>query len=114
MGNAKDIMQRCNACQRYADKPHKPGSELWPIPLSWSFAQWGLDMIGKLPKSSPGGHIFLLVAVDKFTKWIEAMPITNQSGKTAVKFFESIVYRSDVPHSIITDNDSNIISKEFR
>ena len=71
-------------------------------------------MIGKLPKSSKGGHVYLLVAVDKFTKWVEAMPVTNQKGKTAVKFFESIVYRLGVPHSIITDNGSNFISKEFQ
>ena len=41
------------------------------------------------------------------------MPITNKKGKTAVKFFQSIVYRFDVPHNIITDNGSNFISKEF-
>src|SRR3954471_20813402 len=71
-------------------------------------------MIGKLPKSSKGGHVYLLVAVDKFTKWIEAMPVTNQKGKTTIKFFESIVYRFGVPHNIITDNGSNFISKEFQ
>src|SRR3954469_13564531 len=71
-------------------------------------------MIGKLPKSSKGGNVYLLVAVDKFTKWVEAMPVTNQKGKTAVKFFESIVYRFGVPHSSITDNGSNFISKEFQ
>src|SRR3954464_11732283 len=111
MSDTKDIVQRCNDCQRYADKPHTLGSEICTIPLAWPFAQWGIDMIGKLPKSSPGGHVFLLVAVDKFSKWIEAMPITNQRGATAVKFFESIVYRFEVPHSIITDNGSNFISE---
>ena len=114
MNDAKDIVQRCNGCQRFVDKPHAPGSELRPIPMAWPFAQWGLDMIGKLPRSSKGGHVYLLVTVDKFTKWIEAMPVTNQKGKTAVKFFESIVYRFGVPHSIITDNGSNFISKEFQ
>ena len=99
MNDAKDIVRRCNGCQRFADKPHAPGSELRPIPMAWPFAQWGLDMIGKLPKSSKGGHVYLLVAVDKFTKWIEAMPVTNQKGKTSIKFFESIVYRFGVPHS---------------
>ena len=113
MNDAKDIVQRCNACQRYADKTHAPRSELRPIPLVWPFAQWGLDMIGKLPKSLKGGHVYLLVRVDKFTKWIEAITVTNQKGKTTVKFFESIVYRFGVPHSIITDNRSNFISKEF-
>ena len=42
------------------------------------------------------------------------MPVTNQKGKMAVKFFESIVYRFGVPHSIITDNGSNFISEEFQ
>jgi hypothetical protein len=48
--------------------------------------------------------MYLLVAVEKFSKWIEAVPVTNQEATTAVKFFESIVYRYGVPTSIITDN----------
>ena len=114
MRDAKDIVQKCNTCHQFADKLHAPGAELRPIPLAWPFAQWGLDMVGKLPRSSQGGYVYLLVAVDKFTKWIEAMPVTNQKGKTAIKFFESIVYRFSVPHNIITDNGSNFISKEFQ
>src|SRR3954462_15185124 len=114
MNDAKDIVRRCNGCQRFANKPHAPESELRPIPLAWPFAQWGLVMIGKLPRSLKGGHVYRLVVVDKFTKWIEAMPVTIQKGKTAVKFFESIVYRFGVPHSIITDNGSNFISNEFQ
>src|SRR3954466_8215611 len=111
MRDAMDIIQRCNTYQRYANESHVPGSELRTIPLAWPFTQWGLGMIGKLPKSSPGGHVFLPVAVDKFSKWIEARTVTNQSGKTTFKFFECIVYSFGVPHSIITDNDSNFISK---
>jgi transposase InsO family protein len=56
----------------------------------------------------------LLVAVDKFSKWIEAIPITNQEATTAVKFFESIIYRYGVPNSIITDNGTNFTSGEFQ
>src|SRR4051812_34649855 len=67
MNDSKDIVRRCNGCQRFADKPHAPGSELRPITLAWPFAQRGLDMIGKLPRSSKGGHVYLLVTVDKFT-----------------------------------------------
>src|SRR4051812_23986224 len=63
MNDAKDIVRRCNGCQRFADKPHAPGSELRPIPLAWPFAQWGLDMIGKLPRSSKGGQ---------FTSWSQS------------------------------------------
>jgi transposase InsO family protein len=89
-------------------------SERDTIPVAWPFAQWGLDQVGPLPKSSRGSHTYLLVAVDKFSKWIEAVPITNQEATTAVKFFVSIVYRYGVPNSIITDNGTNFTLGEFQ
>jgi transposase InsO family protein len=52
--------------------------------------------------------------VDKLSKWIEAVPITNQEATTAVNFFESIVYRYSVPNNIITDNCTNFTSGEFQ
>jgi transposase InsO family protein len=71
-------------------------------------------MVGPLQKSSPRGHTFLLVAVDKFTKWIEATPVTSAATSCAVNFMRSIVCRFGVPHSIITDNGSNFASEEFQ
>lgn len=100
--DAKDIVRTCEASQRFATKLGAPAAKLNPIPLAWPFAQWGLNMVGKLHKSSPGGHVFLLVALDKFTKWIEAMPVTTQDGASAVNFIQSIVFRFGVPNSIIT------------
>ncbi|KAK1686157.1 hypothetical protein QYE76_047005 [Lolium multiflorum] len=112
--DAKEIVRTCDACQRFAARPHSPAAELMPIPLSWPFAQWGLDMVGKLHKASPGGYEYMLVAVDKFTKWIEAKPINSPDGASAIKFVKSIVFRFGVPHSIVTDNGSNFTSKEFK
>jgi hypothetical protein len=45
----------------------------------------------------------LLVAVDKFTKWIEAKPIKKLDGSSTIKFFNEIITRYGVPHSIITE-----------
>jgi hypothetical protein len=98
----------------FRTRPHAPASELNTIPLAWPFVQWGLDQVGPLPKSSCGGHTYLLVAVDKFSKWIEAVPVTNQEATTTVKFFESITCRYGVPNSIIIDNGSNFASGEFQ
>jgi ribonuclease HI len=112
--DAKNIVQWCDACQCFATKPHAPTSELRTIPLAWPFAQWGLDQVGPLPKSSRGSHSYVLVAVDKFSKWIKAVPVTNQEATTAVKFFESITCRYGVPNSIITDNGTNFTSGEFQ
>ena len=45
-----------------------------------------------------------LVAVDKFTKWIEAKPIKKLNGPTAVTFISDITIQYGIPHNIITDN----------
>jgi hypothetical protein len=69
-----------------------------------ALSQWGLDMVGKLHKSWPGGHVYMLVAVEKFTKWVEAAPITTQDSTAAINFIKSIVFRFGVPHSIISSS----------
>ena len=69
-------------------------------------------MVGPL-KKGPGSFTHLLVAVDKFTKWIEAKPITNIHSEEAVKFFLDIIYRFGVPNCIITDHGTNFTGKKF-
>jgi hypothetical protein len=56
----------------------------------------------------------MLVAVDKFTKWVEAASVTTQDSTAAINFIKSIVFRFGVPHSIITDNGTKFTSKEFK
>ena len=69
-------------------------------------------MVGPL-KKAPGGFTHLLVAVDKFTKWIEAKPITNICSEEAIKFFLDIIYWFGVPNCIITDHRTNFTGKKF-
>jgi hypothetical protein len=56
----------------------------------------------------------MLVAVDKFTKWVEAAPVTTQDSTATINFIKSIVFHFGVPHIIITDNGTNFTSKEFK
>ena len=69
--DAKDLVQKRKGCQKFRSKPHQPASALKTIPIAWPFAVWGLDMVGPF-KTARGGMTHLLVAVDKFTKSIEA------------------------------------------
>ena len=61
------------------------------------------------PKSS-NGHEFILVAIDYFTKWVEATSYANLNAAKVVTFIRShIIYRYGVPHELISD-----ISVHFR
>jgi transposase InsO family protein len=72
----------------------------------------GLDIVGPLRKA-PEGYTHLLVAIDKFSKWVEVRPITNLRAEQAMTFFTDIIYRFGVPNSIITDNGSQFTSRKF-
>jgi transposase InsO family protein len=69
-------------------------------------------MVGPL-RQAPGGFTHLLVAVDKFSKWIEAQPIINVRFEEAVSFFTDIIYHSGIPNTIITDNGTQFTGKKF-
>jgi len=74
----------------------------------------GLDALSVGPlQKAPGGFTHLLVAVDKFSKWIEARPIGKIKSEQAVLFFTDIVFRFGVPNSIITDNGTQFTGKKF-
>ncbi|GKG10104.1 reverse transcriptase domain-containing protein [Tanacetum coccineum] len=50
----------------------------------WPFYKWGIDIAGPFPEG-PGKVKFLIVAIDYFTKWIEAKPvatITESNSRT--------------------------------
>ena len=55
----------------------------------------------------------MLVAIDKFSKWIEARPIAKIKSEQAMQFFTDIVYRFGVSNSIITDNGTQFTGKKF-
>jgi transposase InsO family protein len=73
---------------------------------------WGLDLVGPLQKA-PGGYTHLLVTVDKFSKWIEARPISKIKSEHAVLFFTDIIHHFRVPNSIITDNGTQFTGRKF-
>jgi hypothetical protein len=53
----------------------------------------------------------MLVAVDKFTKWVKAAPVTTQDSIAAIKFIKAIIFHFGVSHSIITYNGTNLRPK---
>jgi transposase InsO family protein len=110
--NASEIVCIYEGCQFYDRKSNLPAHVLQTIPVTWPFDVWGLDIFGPLRKV-PGGFTHLLVAIDKFSKWVEVRPITNLRAEQAITFFTDIVYRFGVPNSIITNNGSQFTGRKF-
>ena len=64
-------------------------------------------MVGPF-KRSKDKKTHLLVAVDKFTKWVEAEPVSKCDAATTVQFMKRVIFCFGFPHSIITDNVTNL------
>ena len=84
-----------------------PPAPLHPIIVVGPFAKWGIDFITCNPHLA-GGHAYIILVVDYFTKWAEAMPTFSADGKTAATFlFNHIIARFGIPQAIITDHGSH-------
>ena len=70
----------------------------------WPFSIWGIDIIGKISLKSSSGHDFILVAIDYFTKWVEAASYARLTSVKVANFIRShIICRYGVPHELISD-----------
>ena len=84
-----------------------PLAPLHPIIIVSTFAKWGIDFNTCNPHSA-GGHGYIILAVDYFTKWAKVMPTFTKDRKTIATFvFNYVIARFDVPQAIITDHKSH-------
>jgi hypothetical protein len=90
LSDTEELVRRCQGCQYFAKQQHVSAYKLVTIQPTWPFACWGLDMIGPLP-TAPGGFNKVLVAIDKFTKWIEVKPVTCPNAYRVLDFLDELV-----------------------
>nr|XP_025685219.1 uncharacterized protein LOC112786010 [Arachis hypogaea] len=70
-----DYAKACQECQKHGSIQQIPASELHSIIKPWPFRDWALDLIGLIHPPSSKQHKFILVAIDYFIKWVEAVPL---------------------------------------
>ena len=86
---------------------HAHPAPLHPIIVVGPFTKWGIDFTTCNP-SSTAGHFYIIVAVDYFTKWAEAMPTYNNDAKTIALFlFNHVIARFGIPKSIVIDHGTH-------
>ncbi|GKV28954.1 hypothetical protein SLEP1_g37938 [Rubroshorea leprosula] len=91
-------------CQFFAHLTHQPAEELTTLVSPWPFAQWGIDLLGPFVKGV-GGVTHLVVAVDYFTKWVEARPLSSLTSRKIEDFVcSSVICRYGIPNQVVADN----------
>lgn len=78
--DCKLYARQCPACQYHGDIIHLPLANMNPVEAYWPFQCWGLDLIGSVNPPSAKGHIWILTAIEYFTKLIEAVPLKRATG----------------------------------
>jgi hypothetical protein len=111
--DTEELIRRCQGYQYFAKKQHIPAYKLVTITPTWCFACWGLEMIGPL-LTAPRGFNRVLVAIDKFTKWIEVKPVTCPKADRVLDFLDELVHHYGLPHRIITDQGSTFNNHQSR
>ena len=115
----KDIVnltEECRSCTRYGKNVKYLISKNAPNPLSL-LTQPGqevqLDYAGPI-ENRKGKKIYLLVAIDRFSKFPSVKITKSTSGKCTVKFLRSYIDTHGIPESICSDQFSGFKGKTLQ
>ena len=73
---------------------------------------WGIDFMGPFPPSF--GNLYIMLAVDYVSKWVEAIACPKNDANTVVSFLQkNILKRFGTPRTIISDGGSHFANKIF-
>ncbi|GKF22030.1 reverse transcriptase domain-containing protein [Tanacetum coccineum] len=112
--DARKLIRECNDCQVHHLIPRNPQQNLTHVTSLWPFYKWGIDIAGTFPEG-PGKVKFLIVAIDYFTKWIKAKPVTTITGNQVKKFVcDNIVCRFRLPGEIVLDYEKQFRDNPFK
>ncbi|XP_025647982.1 uncharacterized protein [Arachis hypogaea] len=99
-----DYAKACQECQKHGSIQQIPAAELHSIIKPWPFRGWALDLIGLIHPPSSRQHKFILVAIDYFTKWVEAIPLVEAGQNKIIDFIEeNIIHRFGIPQTLSTN-----------
>jgi hypothetical protein len=92
------------ACQKFSLNTKAPSQLTQLITPSWPLQRWGIDIVGPLT-TAQGNYKYAVVAVEYFTKWIEAKPLVNIATSGLKSFFwQNIICCFGVAREITVDN----------
>ena len=78
------------------------------------FQNVSIDHVGKLPMS-PKGNSYLLTVLDRYTRWLEAFPVSDLTAHTAAKtLLDQYFSRYGLPRTVHSDNGAAFVAGLFK
>ncbi|KAL0403666.1 UNVERIFIED_CONTAM: Retrovirus-related Pol polyprotein from transposon gypsy [Sesamum radiatum] len=109
--DAVEFARKCESCQRYASLIHTPATPMEPIRIACPFDQWGIDILGPFPQAVAQKK-FIVVAVEYFSKWVEAEALARITEREVINFiWKNIICRFGIPRVLISDNGTQFQGK---
>ena len=97
-------VKMCDRCQKIGNISSRNEMPLRGIMVVQIFDVWGIDFMGPFPPSF--GNLYILLAVDYVSKWVEAVACSRNDANTVVAFLQkNILSRFGTPRTIISDAD---------
>ncbi|XP_048252488.1 uncharacterized protein LOC125380443 [Haliotis rufescens] len=109
--DVETYIKSCEECQKSKRWAHSKPAPMVPMPIEDNFSRLHVDILGPLPQTKDG-HKYVLVAVDSFSRWIEAFPLHTQDAvEVATKLFNEVFTRYGAPRTLVTDRGRQFTSK---
>jgi len=84
-----------------------------PILVVELFDVWGIDFMGPFPNSH--GYLYILVAIDYVSKWVEAIACKTTDHRVVLEFLKDNVFaRFGTPRAIISDGGKHFCNRFFK
>ncbi|KRX63871.1 Retrovirus-related Pol polyprotein from transposon [Trichinella sp. T9] len=111
---AKDIAEYCHTCDKcQQSKPPTPTpAPLQPFPIGRPWEPVSIDIL-EIPMSRHGNK-YLLVLQDSFTKWLEALPMKDQTATTVARKLTAVFCRFGIPETLHSDHGVTFESETLR
>ncbi|XP_042045409.1 uncharacterized protein LOC121791599 [Salvia splendens] len=107
---AYEFCKKCPRCQLTGGISTRDEMPQNPIIVCEIFDVWGMDFMGPFPASE--GNLYILVAVDYVSKWIEAKATRTCESREVAKFLKSNIFtRYGVPRAIIFDQGTHFVNR---
>ncbi|CAN6697951.1 unnamed protein product [Malus baccata var. baccata] len=91
--DARTFCMSCDRCQRMGNIGPKQQMPQTPIFSVEIFDVWGIDFMGPFPSSQ--GFLYILLAVDYVSKWVEAKATRTNDSRVVADFVKTNIFASD-------------------